>query len=91
MTGPSCLASAPKTCCRSDGNGEAVFANGAIRSVEHLGHETLLHAEIAGQSCVARLPGWLPAAGVSDEHQPLTIRPGGERLFTADDAGSLIR
>ncbi|MEM9185050.1 MAG: sn-glycerol-3-phosphate ABC transporter ATP-binding protein UgpC [Planctomycetota bacterium] len=66
-------------------NGDRVFAPAAVKTVEHLGHETLLHATVGGAACVARLP----ASGVATagENAPLAVRPGAHHLFAADDEG----
>jgi multiple sugar transport system ATP-binding protein len=53
--------------------------------VEQMGHETMVHFDLAGSSYVARLP--------ADAHvQPadqvtLAVRPGAYHLFAADDSG----
>jgi multiple sugar transport system ATP-binding protein len=55
--------------------------------VEHLGHETIAHFELAGNSYVARLPA---NAAVEPGHQvPLAIRPGAFHLFSARDGRRL--
>jgi ABC-type sugar transport system ATPase subunit len=68
------------------GNGDGLpFGRMTLDVVEQMGHETMVHFEVAGGSYVARLP--------ADAHvQPgdqiqLSIRPQAYHLFAADDSG----
>jgi multiple sugar transport system ATP-binding protein len=67
-------------------NGEGVpLANVALDVVEHMGHETMVHFELAGGDHVARLA---PDAGVSPgDRLALAIRPGAFHLFAGDANG----
>jgi ABC-type sugar transport system ATPase subunit len=63
--------------------GEGVpLATVSLDVVEHLGHETMVHFELAGEQLVARLPA---SAAVSPGQQlSLAIRPGAIHVFAAD-------
>jgi multiple sugar transport system ATP-binding protein len=53
--------------------------------VEQMGHETMVHFGLAGNSCVARLPA--DARVQPGDKVTLAIRPGACHLFAADDSG----
>jgi multiple sugar transport system ATP-binding protein len=63
-------------------------ANGAslgmvsLDVVEHMGHETIAHFNLAGAQHVARLPA--TARVQPGDQLPLSIRPGAYHLFAAD-------
>lgn len=70
--------------------GEApVFTSARPELVENLGHESLVHFQIAGSPQVARLPAVL-AGGIGD-HLPLSIRSDAYHLFSADSEGQSLR
>jgi len=55
--------------------------------VEHMGHETIAHFELAGGDHMARLPA---DAGVQPgDRLPLSIRPGAFHVFSEDDGRRL--
>ena len=55
--------------------------------IEHMGHEKIVHFELAGGSHVARLSA--DAAVQPGDSLPLTIRPGAYHLFAAEDGQRL--
>jgi multiple sugar transport system ATP-binding protein len=55
--------------------------------VEHLGHETIAHFELAGNSHAARLTA--DAALQPGDQRPLAIRPGAIHLFSTTDGRRL--
>ncbi|TWT90703.1 Trehalose import ATP-binding protein SugC [Pseudobythopirellula maris] len=67
----------------------AAFARAQLRTVERLGHETLLHCclEAGAGDCVVRLPG---DAGGWVGSVRLAIRAGRCHLFAADEAGERL-
>jgi multiple sugar transport system ATP-binding protein len=67
-------------------NGDGLpLATVSLDVVEHMGHETMVHFELAGTQHVARLPA---SAAVSPGDQlSLAIRPGAFHVFAGDDAG----
>jgi multiple sugar transport system ATP-binding protein len=67
------------------GRHELPFATVTLDVVEHMGHETMVHFNLAGHSHVARLPAQTPAQpGAQFE---FSIRPGAYHLFSDDESG----
>ena len=64
------------------GNDGVPLAAVSLDVVEHLGHETMVHFELAGEQLVARLPAGVDVA--PGQQLPLAIRPGAYHLFAAD-------
>lgn len=70
----------------SSGNENAAEAD--IRNVEHLGHECLVHAQLGGQPCTARIASH--EATTLGQRAALSIREGAAHFFAADDEGQRI-
>ena len=66
-------------------DGAPQFINAPVRTIEHLGHETLLHLAVGDHACIARLPADR-ATGIR-ETASLSVRPQAFHLFAGDDAG----
>jgi multiple sugar transport system ATP-binding protein len=66
---------------------QAALATVMVDVVEHLGHETIAHFVLAGNSHIARLPG--EAAVQPHDRLPLAIRRGAVHLFSATDGRRL--
>lgn len=56
-----------------------------LEVVEHMGHETMVHFDLAGERHIARLPAEAKV-GAGDQ-LALSIRPDGFHVFAADDRG----
>ena len=67
-------------------NGDGLpLARVALDVVEHMGHETMVHFELAGERHIARL-GAETTARPGDE-LTLAVRPGAYHLFASDESG----
>ena len=67
-------------------NGDGLpLATVALDVVEHMGHETMVHFELAGFQHVARLGADTPAR--PGDQLALAVRPGAYHLFANDAAG----
>jgi multiple sugar transport system ATP-binding protein len=67
-------------------NGDGLpLATVGLDVVEHMGHETMVHFELAGQQHVARLGA--DATVQPGDRLQLAIRPGAFHLFTNDEIG----
>jgi multiple sugar transport system ATP-binding protein len=67
-------------------NGDGLpLATVTLDVVEHMGHETMVHFEFAGEHHVARLNADTPAQ--PGDQLALAVRPGAYHLFANDDAG----
>ena len=82
-TGPATLGVRPEDLL-SNGDG-LPLATVAIDVVEHMGHETMVHFELAGQQHVARISADTPAQ--HGDQMTLAVRPGAYHLFASDPAG----
>ncbi len=63
------------------------FANVLIRIVEQLGHETLVHFDLAGGRHIARLAAKTPLSIKRGNRLSLMVRPGALHLFAKDQEG----
>ncbi len=68
------------------GDGEP-FGTVVLDVVEPMGHETMVHFELAGGRHIARLPA--DATAQTGHTMPLAIRPGAFHVFAADDGRRL--
>jgi multiple sugar transport system ATP-binding protein len=82
-SGPATLGVRPEDLV-SNGDGLALGAM-TLDVVEQMGHETMVHFDLAGNSYVARLPADAHVQPADQVH--LAIRPGAYHLFAADDSG----
>jgi multiple sugar transport system ATP-binding protein len=81
--GPATLGVRPEDLVPSS-NGISL-ASVALEVVEHLGHETIVHFQLAGGHHVARLPA--DADVQPSKHLSLSIRPNAYHLFAEGDQG----
>jgi multiple sugar transport system ATP-binding protein len=66
-------------------NGDGLpLATVALDVVEHMGHETMVHFELAGAQHVARLSA--SVAVQTGDRLPLAVRPGAYHLFANDES-----
>ncbi len=84
--GPAILGIRPEDLL-TDGDG-IPLATVALDVVEHMGHETIAHFELAGQQHIARLGADTPAR--PGDQLALAVRPGAYHLFAGDAAGRRI-
>jgi multiple sugar transport system ATP-binding protein len=87
-TGPATIGVRPEDLLTGNDNlsGAAVpFATVTLDVVEHMGHETMVHFELAGAQHIARLGPETPAQ--PGDRLPLAVRPGAYHLFANDQSG----
>jgi multiple sugar transport system ATP-binding protein len=86
--GPVVLGVRPEDLMPAGGD-SPVFTSARPGLIENLGHESLVHFEVAGAPQIARLPAEA-ASGLGDS-LPLMIRSDAYHLFSADDEGRSLR
>jgi len=82
--GPATLGVRPEHLVPTAGDAPP-FLRAPVRTVEPLGHETLLHLAVGNHPCIARVPADR-AAGIRDTAS-MTVRPEAFHLFAGDATG----
>ena len=81
-SGPATLGVRPEDLLTNDDG--LPLATVSLEVVEHMGHETMVHFELAGSQHVARLSADTHAQ--PGDRLSLAVRPGAYHLFASDDA-----